>query len=59
MALFSLITVGGNWAVWMELIKGMAATITVLIGAPTAILICCYWAIKVRNAWINRDKNDV
>lgn len=51
-----VVSAGGNIAVWMDVIKGWAAFATVLIGVPTAILILCYWAIKTRNAWVNRSK---
>lgn len=49
---------GGNLAVWMDLIKGWAAFATVIIGAPTALLILCYWAIKVGKAWKFRNQKD-
>lgn len=49
---------GGNLAVWMDLIKGWAAFFTVVIGAPTALLILCYWIIKVSKAWKFRNQKD-
>jgi hypothetical protein len=46
---------GGNAAVWMDMIKGGAALVTVVIGAPTAFFIMAYWALKVRREWRNRN----
>lgn len=42
----TLATTAANGAVWMDVIKGWAAFATVVIGAPTALFICVYWAIK-------------
>ncbi len=52
------VATGGNLAVWMELIKGWAAFFTIVIGAPTAFLILCYWALKVHKAWKFRNQKD-
>lgn len=57
-ALIGAAATGGNIAVWMDAIKGWAAFFTVVIGAPTALLILCYWAIKLRKAWKFRNQKD-
>lgn len=43
--------VGSNTLVLMEHIKGIAATITVALGVPTALLVLIYWVLKVRREW--------
>jgi hypothetical protein len=53
-SLISTLAIGGNAAVWFDAIKGWSAVLTVIIGAPTALLIMLYWAIKVKNEWDNR-----
>ena len=52
-----LIAGGGNAAVWLDAIKGWAAVLTVILGAPTAFLILIYWILKVRSEWKNRNNN--
>lgn len=42
-------------AIWMDVIKGWAALITVVIGVPTAIMIMVYWAVKAKKAWLHRN----
>ena len=52
-----LIAGGSNAAVWLDAIKGWAAVITVILGAPTALMIMVYWVLKVRYEWKNRNKD--
>lgn len=47
----TVVTTGANVAVWRDLIQGWAAAITIVIGAPTALLILVYWYLKVRKAF--------
>ena len=56
--LLGLVAGGGNAAVWLDAIKGWAAVITVILGAPTAFLIMVYWVLKVRHEWRNRNKEE-
>jgi hypothetical protein len=37
--------------VWRDSIHEWAAVFTLLLGVPTAILILCYWGIKVKMLW--------
>ena len=51
-------SLSGLWAiaeigVWQDVIKGWAALITVVIGVPTAVFICAYWALKFFKEWRN------
>lgn len=48
---FGAMAVGSNTLVLMEHIKGIAATVTVALGVPTALLVLIYWALKVRREW--------
>jgi len=52
-----LVAGGGNAAVWLDAIKGWAAVITIILGAPTALLILIYWVLKVRFEWRGRNNN--
>ncbi len=46
--LFTSITLFADAAVWQNAIKGWAGTITILLGAPTALCLLIYWALKAR-----------
>ena len=37
--------------VWRDSIQEWAAVFTLLLGVPTAVLILCYWGIKVKMLW--------
>ncbi len=54
--LAGVLAYGGNAAVWLDAIKGWAAVITVILGAPTALLVLIYWFMKVKREWKNRNK---
>lgn len=56
--LIGAVGLGGNAAVWMDVIKGWAALVTVVIGAPTAFFIMVYWALKLRREWKNRNASN-
>lgn len=46
----TVITTAANSAVWLNEMKDWAATITIIVGAPTAVLLLIYWFIKVADA---------
>lgn len=43
------VTIFADAAVWQEQIKGWAGTITILLGAPTALCLLAYWILKTRD----------
>lgn len=49
--LFGSLAVGSNALVLLNEIKGVAAAVTVILGVPTAIFMCVYWAIKTWREW--------
>lgn len=45
-SLATLAATSANAAVWMGVIKDWAAFVTVVVGAPTAVVLFIYWTIK-------------
>jgi hypothetical protein len=42
-------------AVWRQALQDWSALTVTVLGVPTGIFILLYWALKVRQAW--RDRN--
>lgn len=52
---FGSLAIGSNFLVLLEEIKGWAAAITVILGAPTAAFMCAYWGVKAYREWRKKD----